>query len=74
MAMTAYARLMQMRADIEKIKALSATRQSAHGHVQDDERDLLPDEQRALAAAQEHALLPGETAPKPARGLRTTLN
>jgi hypothetical protein len=70
MPMTAYARLMQMRADIEKIKALSASRHIA----QDDEKDLLPEEQSASAGADEQALLPGERKPERAPGLRRALN
>jgi hypothetical protein len=70
MPMTAYARLMQMRADIEKSKALSAARHIA----QENERDLLPEEQSGVARGEDQALLPGEHALNPALGLRRALN
>jgi hypothetical protein len=70
MPITAYARLMQMKADIEKIKAVSATRPI----MQDDERDLLPESHGTLAPAEEDALLPGEKRKAKSLGLRPTLN
>ncbi len=74
MPMTAYARLMQMRTDIEKIKALSAARHIAQQGEQDDEQDLLPEKPPAMAGADESALLPGERKPETALALRRALN
>jgi hypothetical protein len=70
MPMTAYARLMQMKADIEKIKAVSASQPIS----QDDESDLLPDTPLHSARTQEDALLPGEKRKVKSVGLRPTLN
>ncbi len=70
MPMTAYARLMEMQADIEKIKAMSGS----HRIAQDDERDLLPEEQSAVAETDEHDLIPGEKKRGEPLGLRQALN
>ncbi len=70
MPMTAYARLMQMKADIEKVKAVSASQQI----TQDDESDLLPDAQQQSASVEEEALLPGEKRKGMPLRLRPTLN
>jgi uncharacterized membrane protein YkoI len=70
MSMTAYARLMQMKADIEKVKAVSASQPI----VQDDESDLLPDTHQLSEQAEEDTLLPGERLKRRSVGLRPTLN
>jgi hypothetical protein len=70
MPMTAYARLMQMKTDIEKAKAVSATQRIA----QDDESDLLPDARQAPATGDDDTLLPGEKRTAKTVGLRPTLN
>jgi hypothetical protein len=70
MPMTAYARLMQMRADIEKVKAVSASQPIAR----DDESDLLPDAHQPHATEEEDKLLPGEKRNEPPPVLRPTLN
>jgi hypothetical protein len=70
MPMTAYARLMQMKADIEKIKAVSASQPIA----QDDESDLLPDAHQLSEQTEEDTLLPGEKRKGKSVGLRPTLN
>jgi hypothetical protein len=70
MPMTAYARLMQMKADIEKVKAVSASQPI----VQDDESDLLPDTHQLSEQVEEDMLLPGERRKGRSVGLRPTLN
>jgi hypothetical protein len=70
MPMTAYARLMQMKADIEKVKAVSASQPI----VQDDESDLLPDAHQLSEQVEEDMLLPGERQKGRSVGLRPTLN
>jgi hypothetical protein len=70
MSMTAYARLMQMKADIEKVKAVSASQPI----VQDDESDLLPDRHQLSEQAEEDTFLPGERRKAKSMGLRPTLN
>jgi hypothetical protein len=70
MPMTAYARLMKMKADIEKVKAVSASQPIA----QDDDSDLLPDTHHPSAQAEEDTLLPGEKRKTKPLGLRPTLN
>jgi hypothetical protein len=70
MPLTAYARLMQMKADIEKVKAVSASQ-----HItQDDESDLLPDAHQPSTQTDDEALLPGEKKKGRSLGLRPTLN
>ncbi len=70
MSMTAYARLMQMKADIEKVKAVSASQPI----VQDDESDLLPDTHQLSEQSEEDTILPGERRKAKSTGLRPTLN
>jgi hypothetical protein len=70
MPMTAYARLMQMKADIEKVKAVSASQQI----TQDDESDLLPDAHQMSPQQDDDAPLPGEKKKGRSLGLRPTLN
>ncbi len=70
MPMTAYARLMQMKADIERVKAVSAAQQIER----DDESDLLPDTHQPSAQTDNEALLPGEKKKGRSLGLRPTLN
>jgi hypothetical protein len=70
MPMTAYARLMQMKADIEKVKAVSASQ-----HItQDDESDLLPDAHQLSTQQEDDTPLPGEKKKGGDMGLRPTLN
>jgi hypothetical protein len=61
---------MQMKADIEKVKAVSASQPI----VQDDESDLLPDTHQLSEQVEEDTLLPGERRKGRSVGLRPTLN
>jgi hypothetical protein len=70
MPMTAYARLMQMRTEIEKIKAVSGARQIASA----DESDLLPERNHTSGHLDDSALLPGEKKARRSGELRPTLN
>ncbi len=70
MPMTAYARLMQMQADIERIKSTAVSRRAC----QSDERDLLPLERASVGPLPDDALLPGEKEPGSVTDLHPTLN
>jgi len=70
MPMTAYARLMQLKADIEKVKAMSVTQQIAANN----ELDLLRMAPQPPVPGESEALLPGEQPKKDSLGLRPVFN